>query len=86
MALPEMVGGAEFADLPPSVVTTDVAVDVEVVLPCLLLAVTRMRRRKPRSCEAVVYPDFVAPLTFVQLFVDESSPASAWRRSHWYLN
>ena len=76
-ALPEIVGGAEFAGFPSSVVTTEVAADVDCPEPCLLLAFTRKRRRKPRSDDAVVYEVVVPPLMFVQLDVDESSPASA---------
>lgn len=59
-ALPEMVGADAFAGLPPSVVTTDVAAEVAVVLPCLLLAVTRNRSRKPRSCCETTYDVVVA--------------------------
>ena len=76
-ALPEIEGGVELAGFPPSVVTTEVAAEVDCVDPCLLLAFTRKRRRKPRSPDVAVYEVVVAPPMFVQLDVDESSPASA---------
>jgi hypothetical protein len=49
-AVPLIVGAEEFAGFPPSVVTTDVAAEVPVDFPCLLLADTRKRMRSPRSC------------------------------------
>jgi hypothetical protein len=84
-ALPEIDGAEEFAGFPPSVATMDVAADVEVVLPCLFDAWTRNRRRKPRSPLETTYDVVVPPAMFVQLAVDESSPASALQRSHWSL-
>ena len=83
--LPAIVGAEELAGTPLSVVTTEVAVDVAVVVPPFVVASTRKRARNPRSAEASWYVVFVAPAIAVQLFVELSSPASGLQRSQLYL-
>jgi hypothetical protein len=75
-ALPEIVGGDEFAggDAP----TTAVGADVAVLEPALFDAVTTTRIVDPTSAADAAYDEPVAPGVAAQL----APPAS--QRCHWY--